>query len=165
MTTGRINQIANMISPTHAEGDPRVWPSLRGVRGETSKRLAPKSLEISRLKSLAVRSKTHREGNREAKAHQGSEHLTATAHGRDVFPLLTHKPSVTRKDPKRKRTPSRGARRRLVTVVPKRAYVRSSLPTARESGAQSWDQWFARYNSCVEDRQATQTSPKHQRDR
>jgi len=61
-------------------------------------------------------------------------------------------------DSSHRRVSSGRARRRLVTLVTKRAYVRSSLPTTRGGGAQSRDQWFARYDSCVEHRQATQTS-------
>jgi len=58
MTTGRINQIANVTSPTHAGRDRDLPVPLRGVRGETSEDAAlQRVLYYSRLKSLAVRQK------------------------------------------------------------------------------------------------------------
>ena len=60
-----------------------------------------------------------REGNREVIALEGYRHLGAVTHGRDVFPLLTHKLPITRKDRRRQRTPTGGARHRLLTIVPR----------------------------------------------
>ena len=167
MTTGRINQIANVISPTHSEAGHRGPASSRGARKRDVE--TPRSREscnfLDSNHSRFVREELAAKETVKRELIRASEHPRADAHGRDVFPLLTHKPSVTRKETDHRRTPSGEARRRLVTIVPKRAHVRSSLPTARESGVQSRDQWFARFDSCVENRQATQTSPKHQRDR
>ena len=145
MTTGRINQIANVIPPTHAEEEASL--SILAGRKEARRRDAALHRVLyyySRLQSLAGGGIPFRGGNRDAIACEGSEHLAAVARGRDVFPLLTHRPSITRTDSGRRRCPSVGARRRLPTVVPERAYVRSSSRTTREGGAPSRDQWFAR---------------------
>ena len=121
MTTGRINQIANVIPPTHAEEELETSLSPCGASGgATSKRSAPQSLvlffstQITRGRGIPFRG-----GNRDAIACEGSEHLAAAARGRDVFPLLTHRHSITRRDRGRRRHPSVGVRRRLPTVVPR----------------------------------------------
>jgi len=151
MTTGRINQIAVVMQHSrHArrQGDCSLqrYPSPLPLRrrkgtGRPKGRQEPESFSILGLLPHAGSCKSNRRGgNREATTLEGWTRLGAIAHGRDVFPLLTHKPSITRRDCRQRRTPAGGDR-------------------PRESETRSRDQWFARFDSCVGDRQATQTSP------
>jgi len=165
MTTGRINQIANLISPSphkrkfiKCRGDARyAAPKHRAPRShvlyfstQTNRCMAPKRNSAERTRRPSV-----------------IRQQPAPSHAAMEFPLLTHEPSATRSD--RSARPTRPIDR----ILGVRFHILRAkkgpqmdlcvrLPSGRRANVVR-TRWFARFHSDVGSRQPTQTSPKYQR--